>query len=538
MPRESDEFSPEMHVPAEREAVEARISSPSRKEDGEDDKGEEDEKEPRAGLSVERKLSQKLRESSGGRCSEINQERLMTRLANRLAAMALTDEKYLRATPASRVIERAGRALRPGTHVCFEHSRQVKEISKFLSHSWQSSPLWKLVTLQMFYNWKVAALASNLLALLAMIMSSYGFLPPMYERTPRFGEPMMAGVWATSIGMLSFVLVWAFRPPRDMIFLDRICINQADAKQRGEGLVNLGACLRCSKNLLVIWDETYCRRLWCLFEIAAYLKTHEDSTLLVQPLILTQFVVSLFVLNFVLWGLNMVMVYDSVFTIPLYVLGTSAYGWLIARNVLQYSKSFDSINSQLQNIEFEKAECYCCSVDHTGPQGQSFPCDRFCIRRCVQLWFGSVEEFEKSVQTRVKDVLSRQFSDRICPYPLLIITMLPFLWIQLDYAADWFAQGDNSAGVATMIFGVVLPVVNHPILIAPVLRVVRSLPQSCPHILQQILGSAVFVVISLTTQAAYQLSIDSFGLLLGILIFCVSLLIPNALLWRCAMRLY
>ena len=41
------------------------------------------------------------------------------------------------------------------------------------------------------------------------------------------------------------------------------------------------------EELLVIWDRSYCERLWCIFELAAFLKAHADEATVkvrVQPL--------------------------------------------------------------------------------------------------------------------------------------------------------------------------------------------------------------------------------------------------------------
>ena len=136
----------------------------------------------------------------------------------------------------------------------------VKEISKFISHSWQASAWSKTLTLLIYYNWKVAVIASNLVALVSMILFTYEFLPG-FEKAPSFGTgPIHFGPWSLLLGLSTFVLVLLFRPPGDMVFLDQICINQDDQKEKSGGLVNLGACLKHSKKLLIVWESTYIQR--------------------------------------------------------------------------------------------------------------------------------------------------------------------------------------------------------------------------------------------------------------------------------------
>ncbi|CAJ1344926.1 unnamed protein product, partial [Effrenium voratum] len=54
-------------------------------------------------------------------------------------------------------------------------------------------------------------------------------------------------------------------------------IHQADEVQKGRALVSLGGFLKNSKSLLVLLDASYTRRLWCIIELAAYLKCHEGG---------------------------------------------------------------------------------------------------------------------------------------------------------------------------------------------------------------------------------------------------------------------
>ena len=40
---------------------------------------------------------------------------------------------------------------------------------------------------------------------------------------------------------------------------------QVDVKNKTEGIVSLGGILNKSKTLLILWDDTYIDRLWCVF---------------------------------------------------------------------------------------------------------------------------------------------------------------------------------------------------------------------------------------------------------------------------------
>ena len=453
-------------------------------------------------------------------------------LAQFLTSMRLTDEKFLRATPARRITRRAGRALRQGTQVSFADSQMVKEISKFISHSWHASPLLKTLTLHRFYNLKAAALAGTLGAVLGTILFSCGLLPG-FERAPRFGEePLLQGLWSLCLGQLLFVLVLIFRAPRDMVFLDRLCIDQESRRAKAEGVLNIGACLKHSKSLLVIWDVTYCQRLWCLFEMAAFLKTHQDEAMIIEPVSLTVFNLVTFFFNAV-WCGSVVLPYGTVFL----VLAACAYGWVFAEVMLRYSQSLHILKAQLQNFRFAEAEVYCCSVGHKACNGADIMCDRKSMQKCVQAWFGSVEEFEKSVQTGVKDALSHHFGGKFCPPHLLIIAALPLLWAQMDHAAAWFLQHEMMIGLGNLILGLAYTLFGSFAVPGMVLASMRCIPRSCPPV-QKLVASTVCIVLNLICQGSVHMLFSSLGALLGSLVFSALLVLPNLLVWQFCSRIF
>ena len=69
-------------------------------------------------------------------------------LADWLAEMELTHRRFLRATPAYRITQCMGRALRArgASYDSSLVSKEVEFIRKFVSHSWQSKPFWKTLS--------------------------------------------------------------------------------------------------------------------------------------------------------------------------------------------------------------------------------------------------------------------------------------------------------------------------------------------------------------------------------------------------------
>ncbi|OLQ07433.1 hypothetical protein AK812_SmicGene9179 [Symbiodinium microadriaticum] len=72
-------------------------------------------------------------------------------------------------------------------------------------------------------------------------------------------------------------------------FDERICISQSDEQLKGEALISLGAFLKCSDSMLVLWDPSYVGRLWCIFELAGFLHSRQRGMkpqLMIRPTVL------------------------------------------------------------------------------------------------------------------------------------------------------------------------------------------------------------------------------------------------------------
>merc|ERR1711920_457090 len=57
------------------------------------------------------------------------------------------------------------------------------------------------------------------------------------------------------------------------------------------GILSIGAFLSHTETLLVAWDETYFKRLWCTFELSAFLFANPEGRIIVAPLHLGRMVV-------------------------------------------------------------------------------------------------------------------------------------------------------------------------------------------------------------------------------------------------------
>ncbi|KAF4671789.1 hypothetical protein FOL47_001225 [Perkinsus chesapeaki] len=157
----------------------------------------------------------------------------------------------------------------------YELSRQVEKLDLFLSHSWSGSPFWKHMTLVTVLYVKFGYIAM----LLTVIPLSVGiYFLPAYKREAVVATEVL-GVFAMFLGMWFGYLVPS-RTNKKMVFLDKCCIPQVDEEAKREGLKNMEAYLSRSDTLLILWTPEYFSRLWCVFELASYLRSHGPDSIL------------------------------------------------------------------------------------------------------------------------------------------------------------------------------------------------------------------------------------------------------------------
>ena len=83
------------------------------------------------------------------------------------------------------------------------------------------------------------------------------------------GEGFFCSAWPLStlsrlFGVLCFwQRIRSLFPGHQMVFLDKLCINQMDSEKKQQGILGLGAFVLRSKKLLVLWSPRYFTRMWC-----------------------------------------------------------------------------------------------------------------------------------------------------------------------------------------------------------------------------------------------------------------------------------
>ncbi|CAE7220883.1 unnamed protein product [Symbiodinium sp. CCMP2592] len=392
----------------------------------------------------------------------------MTAVAHLIARQELTRPEVLRTTPARRVLSCFCRVLRDGAYSSdlYKYSASSTEIPQFWSHSWHGRTSNKIMLLLTVFNGFPASVLGSLAVLFCLLWS----------RGRGKGHAL-----AMAVGLVVSVLACLFWRPQRRVFLDKICIHQTDSVLKAEGVFNVAAMLKHSTSMMVCWDTTYIHRLWCVLEIAAFLKSHGSSAKLhIKPLLWGFTAVFSFVGLTTFFGLLLVFEVDrptqqppdedqSLLSIvlPLAVVPIAALclAW-VAATLRAHFRDTETVLAQLRGFSFERDPvCHCCSVNHTSPTtGTPMPCDRELLAACVALWFGSVADFDTYVQQDVAAAFEENLGQFGVPYSWIVGSTVPVLWWAPMYSWNYtlnpdgsFLRGtvrDNMLGAATIMYWV------------------------------------------------------------------------------------
>ena len=191
-----------------------------------------------------------------------------TRVTQVMAGMELTDRTLMRSARTHASIWTLAASLgKFGGQTDLSQSFVVAEIDQFWSHSWHGSQFNKLLLVLAMKNGLAAVVAGTLAGLVAMIFFIFGYLPA----APR---PVLLGddhgtslsLWSTAAASAAALLTLAFWRRSENVFLDCLCVDQKHPSRKAAAIANIGAFLRHSRKILVMWDHTFCGRLWCMFE--------------------------------------------------------------------------------------------------------------------------------------------------------------------------------------------------------------------------------------------------------------------------------
>ena len=359
-------------------------------------------------------------------------------IAEIISKMEPTRPEVIRATRVQNVLHGLARPLR--IYGDFYHlSQSTTRLHAFWSHSWHGSVSGKVATLFFLHKAKAAVTVGTVAAVLACIAFGIGELPD--DKTHSW--------WCLSLGCLGYLLTMMFWRPQQLVFVDRVCISQADPQLQAEGTFSLGAIVKRADTMLVLWDPSWTRRLWCVYELAAFIRSRSPGAkpcIIIRPTMLG-FVMCAFWLASALGGFafhftnhTIGLDYSSgrndVIMQFIAIAFCGLIFWYIAHLAREYCREVTIMCQHIGQFRVATAESFCCSVKHRRPGGdEPMMCDREVMQKCINIWFGGTEAFEQHVQSDLCDLLVDQLSNHMVSYWRLAEAAPVFLWFHLDVVA-------------------------------------------------------------------------------------------------------
>ena len=361
-----------------------------------------------------------------------------------MSAMEVARPEVLRATSAYHAFDSWAVALRGNREGdFFAKSREVKKIQEFWSHSWHSSAWAKYLTLLVLNNGVAAICAGNVFALLGIVFFHLHVLPG-FDRSWEASQGNCT-VWSSALGAAGTILTLVAWRSRKEVFLDRICISTTREDMKTEAICSLAGILDKSESMLVLWDASFAERLWCVFEIAAFLKSKEkrERPLVVCPTLAGPVSLAFFAM--------ITMAFLPILVLPIHMEGVLLgnwfpYTWHIAGfattgvagayaccHVLRgFYRSIEVMQTQLLSLQVSKLKCSCCSTGQCVSSGGRDICDRQVISECIATWFGSTEDFAEYIRSEVVDVITTQLERNAFSDAWGVAVLCPAQWAIFD----------------------------------------------------------------------------------------------------------
>jgi len=339
--------------------------------------------------------------------------------------LVVLDPEFLRAVSSRRVLRSKGLwTNRVGDESTFQASRPVQWMHVFLSHTWLTPGWLKKLSLAYIFNISravVSALLVHLTICTLEVTGSFRFLVPVSQT----GEVLAA---ASSVTLrfdiqcvASMIVFWVILRwgqelplPETRCFLDKCCIHQTDPDKKEAGIKQLGAFLRNSKQMLVLLEPTYMKRLWCMYELAAFLYINGGSCekVKIQPLKLIQ-------LSVCLIAFHCFTALVSIVVLPLTVLDPHVVDWMLEHvsEPVQVPFLFAALFAFFFTVfatpsvvlwKVCKAHAHECGrlyAEFTQFSISRVECsqtkDRDFVEMQIMEWFGGIAQYESYVRTEV-----------------------------------------------------------------------------------------------------------------------------------------
>ena len=328
-------------------------------------------------------------------------------------------------------------------------SFQVSKIDNFLSHDWNTSRRRKVVVMMIYFNAHAATVAAVVCAVIVGLCRE----TPWQDIEAATNNDTRTTDLVSLLPQATFVLflfLWQrvrgfFRRPK-IAFLDRLCIAQHDPKLKTRGILGLASFLDHSEELTILWSPRFFTRLWCCFEVAAFLRKSRRrnqrvavlpaATAGMQLAWIATFLGGSACLQILWWAASVELrppqsggMFGSTADIPLSV-GILAACCLMEYQLLGVWAEIQDINRQVHEFSWKASECFCCAHHHQHPEtGETLLCDRALVFDALKTWYVEADEehldkFNQEVQTTLGQRIRTQLAANMIFFHSTLILLL------------------------------------------------------------------------------------------------------------------
>ena len=137
------------------------------------------------------------------------------------------------------------------------------------------------------------------------------------------------------------------------------------------------------------------------------------------------------------------MLFHALALSSLFAAGVGIFLYVTCVAVRAHFRSLSAVQEQLRTFSFNDTFCHCCSTNHVDPKaGKRVVCDRKAMALCLELWFGSVADFDALVQDKVAEAFENRVTRYVLPYLWLTGATIPLFWYAIHFCfrfGDWLA---------------------------------------------------------------------------------------------------
>ncbi|KAF4671861.1 hypothetical protein FOL47_001156 [Perkinsus chesapeaki] len=305
-----------------------------------------------------------------------------------------------------------------GTNSTYNLSEPVELLDLFISHSWGANAFWKHLSLITAYYIHIGYIVMLTISISLSIMIY--FLPEDREIASYIVE--MSGLVALAAGVTLGYLAMRLFHKDQLVFLDKCCISQDDLELKYIGIHHISSFLSRSEGLVILWSTDYFSRLWCVFELAGFLRTHEPGGVTFISNMQTKFCILVaaceVTILIIMMSIDLSVVAGRVesFTPLILYLVLEAAVTIIISTIVCFIFIPAKANLQAQITNFTVASAQCTLQE-----------DRAFIRESISQWYGSEAEFEENLRAHWDEIAATQMPIWTLSRRGVYIVVAPFI---------------------------------------------------------------------------------------------------------------